>query len=156
MSNLSTAVVFDVLRGWPNGAAIAENFSPEAAALVPGAELLEGQIVEHNGVAAPNDGLQLPVGNVAAAGVAPTLGLYMVIQGNDQSDAQMSGQITVLRGEFTVRTLKVEQAVQALTVGQPVSYNANGNIDVAGVSLVIGYVEEVWDATTGVVVALSI
>ncbi len=114
MSNLNRNVVFDVRRGWKDAGAIEENLIPADDAL-----LREGEIVvrdSDNHVDHPDS-----VGVEAAAGGDPDKFL-MVIQGNDQWDAQFVGKVTCLRGLFTVRTEKFvapssDPAVPAYTPG---------------------------------------
>ena len=173
MSNLNTSVKFDVTRGWPDGGAIAENFEVEAAAVVT-----EGLLVSHD-MTGGAGGLNTPTGgnqnNPAVAGAASVVGgLYMVISGNDQTDAQVGvagGQpagvadikITVLRGDFTVVTEKVEPGSALIQTpepaGTPVSYNVNGMIDDVAQGgtdyLTIGYIEKAWDGES-LTVALSL
>ena len=157
MSNLNSSVKFDVLRGWPTGAAVTENFTVDGTAV-----LAEGTLVEHD---LTNGGMQVPAA-VATNTQTPASGLYMVISGNDQTDAQVGvagGQpagvadllITVARGKLTVRTEKATAGAQLLGVGDPVSYDGAGLIDVAAANYVIGYVEEAF-ADGSMVVALSL
>jgi hypothetical protein len=164
MSNLSTAILFDVTRGWPHGGGLAEEFVPDPNG--PDT-LLEGHLVDQTG-----NGIALATETNVATSIVPPNGLYMVIQGNDQSDAQSSGRITVLRGNFSVRTEKVDAASDLVTVpapaGTPVSYNAVGEIDdenhlgiaptnpgVDEDHVVIGFVEQPWDGTS-MVIALKL
>lgn len=97
MSNLSSG--FDILRGWPNGAAVDDNY-----VVSTGVTLTEGLLAVYDSGVTSALSLTLPTA-VAAQGAAtgPTK-FRMVIQGNDQFDASFVGQITTLRGAFTVQT----------------------------------------------------
>ena len=94
MSNLSS--LFDVLRGWPQGSALAAAFKQKAA-VTP--DITEGKVV------AVEDESSVPVVDVVtSSNVQEATGPvnnpdhpWLVIQGADQSDAEMSGKLACLK-----------------------------------------------------------
>lgn len=104
MANLSSSVLFDVTRGWPHGGAIDESFP-----VATGVTVKEGQLAKLNAAGE----LEL-VTTIAAEGAATPDKLYLVIQGNDQTDAQFVGKAVTLRGDLTIETEKFEPAAYAV------------------------------------------
>ena len=151
MSNLSSSVLFDVVRGWPHGGAIDESFP-----VATGVTVKEGELVVLNASGQVDHPATVP----AEADPAAPLKLYLVIQGNDQWDAQFVGKVTVLRGEVTIETEKF--VAGAYTPGELVTVStavgSEGHIAQRTVAneQVVGVVEA-YDATAGkLTVALSL
>lgn len=149
MSNLSSSVKFDVIRGWPHGSAVDESVAP-----APGVEVQEGQLVTLGAT-----GAALVSSVPTEGGTARTM-FRMVIQGNDQSDADFVGKVVVLRGDLTVETEKF--VAGAYAVGDYVTASAGvgteGYITVrtGANEQIVGQVEA-YDATAGVLtVALKL
>lgn len=152
MSNLTSTVLFDVVRGWPGGSAVEGNFAPAS-----GVTLYEGLLVELGS----GNTVNVPAA-VATEGGTDIDRFWMVIQGNDQSDANFVGKVTCLRGDFTVETEKFVGAIGTYSVGDKVT------VDVAGADAgyitartganeqIVGHVEAV-DTTNGkLTVALNL
>lgn len=160
MSNLSSSVKFDVLRGWPNGSAVAESYAVTATKTVK-----EGQFVQIAGTAnAPTVAVQ--------AAVLVTAKSQCVIQGNDQFDGSFTRKCVALRGTFTIKTEKFvptsQTGVTAYVPGTPLTVvggtgtyagclcsatNVTGaavNTDLS-TGAIVGYVDS-YDATNGVMV----
>lgn len=143
MSNLSSSVLFDVVRGWPNGSAVEESFPPET-----GRTLREGQLVVLEADGQVDDrGWTLQT----EGGATPNR-FRMVIQGNDQSDANFVGKVTTLRGNFTVETEKVVGTGYA--PGDKVTVSSGTGtegylVEVTGANEQIVGEVEAWDAATG-------
>lgn len=149
MSNLTSTVLFDVVRGWPNGGAIEESYPPET-----GRTITEGRLCELEA-----DGqVDWATTAVATEGGTAPIQYRMCIQGNDQSDANFVGKVTTLRGDFTVETEKV---VGTFTVGNYVTVSVAADtegyiVERAGTEQILGQVEA-WDGTAGkLTVALSL
>lgn len=144
MSNLTTSVKFDVLRGWPHGSAVEDSFPVKS-----GVTLYEGQIVNFDSTSSGTS----PVLNVPASvgtAAAPLAGLRMVITGNDQFDGKFAKKAVVLRGEFTVKTEKF--VAGSYKPGDALSYSiaagTPGYLTAASTNQVVGVVEE-YDSTAG-------
>lgn len=152
MSNLSSTVLFDVVRGWPDGAAVEECFPPTS-----GSTVLEGELV----VLAADGTVDVPA-SIATEGGTTRTRLYLVIQGNDQSDANYVGKVVCLRGNLTIETEKFVGAIGNYTVGELVT------VDVAGADAgqitertganeqIVGMVEAVNSTAGKITVALSL
>lgn len=150
MANLSSAVLFDVVRGWPNGGAIDESF-PVAA----GVTVKEGELVVLDAAGALTHAAAVAV----EASVTPDK-YYLVIQGNDQTDAQFVGKAVVIRGDLTIETEKFEVNAYAANdlVCVSLGVGTEGHVAPRTVATeqVIGVVEA-YDAAAGkLTVALSI
>lgn len=166
MSNLSTSVKFDVLRGWPNGGAVAESYPVASTKTV-----LEGQFVVVGGTA------NAPSVDVGAAALVTSKSIRLVIQGNDKataSDGFFTGKAVTLRGSVTIQTEKfVPTTVSGVTTYVPgnaltivggagiyAGFLCSNSDCTAGTGLtanlstgtVVGYVES-YDATNGILVA---
>lgn len=89
MSNLNS--VFDTLRGYPDGHALVDSFMPKS-----GETLVEGTIVT---IADSGDPLKPHVEALSSAVKAgnPIDEAWIVIQGNDQFDAQFVNKVTCLK-----------------------------------------------------------
>ncbi len=139
MSNLNPAVAFDVLRGWPNGAAIDDSFPVTATKTV-----LEGQFCS-----------LLANGTVSSIAPAVTNSYRLCIQGSDQYDVKFVGKVVVLRGHVTIKT---EKYTGAVVVGGPVMVGADGYLlpGVPATAPTVGIVEEIDAANKVIIVALSL
>lgn len=116
MSNLNSA--FDILRGWPNGSALAWDFTQKDGV----ADIVEGTIV-----AVEDDGAGHPVVDrwesdllIADNPDHP----WIVVQGGDQFDGEFTGKLTCVKA----RTGAVIKVATALTpaVGDLVWSDSNG------------------------------
>jgi hypothetical protein len=119
MSNLSSLV--DILRGWPNGSALATSFKEKAGL---GAHVTEGQIVdvEAEGVLPVIDLMTSSlIQNTNASSVSPDHP-WLVVQGKDQWDADTADKSTCIK----LRTGIVFKVASALehNVGDLVYSNA--------------------------------
>lgn len=143
MSNLNSSVLFDVVRGWPNGSAVEECFPPET-----GRTLREGQLVVLESDGQVDDrGWTLQT----EGGETPNM-FRMVIQGNDQPDANFVGKVVTLRGAFTVETEKVVGA--GFAPGDKLTVSSGSGtegylVEVTAANEQIVGVVEAWDAATG-------
>lgn len=153
MSNLTSTVKFDVLRGWPWGGAIEESFVPAS-----GKTYSEGVLVsiDSSGNAADVPSAVQPWG----AGTGQPVMLRMVIQGNDQFDGSFVGKAVTLRGEFTVKTEKYTGTIPAkgaYVTWDPSTSGKVGWLKTAGATdQWVGQVEDS-DSTNGfIVVAMSL
>jgi hypothetical protein len=151
MSNLSTAVKFDVLRGWPNGGAIEDSWI-----VASGKTVAEGQFVVLGGSA------NAPTVDVGAANLVTSPAVRLVIQGNGkatESDGYFTGKASTLRGKVTIKTEKfVPTSVTGVTSyipGTPLTV-AGGTSIYAGFlvskSVVSGFPSASQDFTTGTLV----
>lgn len=145
MSNLNNK--FDILRGWPSGAAVDETFTVNT-----GVTVVEGLLVSLNS----SDNLILPTAVLAQGAAAGPSKFRMVISGNDQFDGVFTGKAVALRGTFTVQTDQFVAASytpgQLLTVHVAVDAD-QGKLCARTVSneQVVGEVES-YDATNGILV----
>jgi hypothetical protein len=151
MSNLSSSVLFDVVRGWPHGGAVDESFP-----VATGVTVKEGELVILDSTGAVTHAASVPT----EADPAAPLKLYLVIQGNDQWDAQFVGKVVVLRGDVTIETEKF--VAGAYTPGELVTISvaagSEGYIAQRTVAneQIVGVVEA-YDSTAGkLTVALSL
>lgn len=133
MSNLTS--LFDVLRGWPQGSALAAAFKQKDA-VTP--DLTEGKVV------AVEDESSVPVvAKMTSSNVQEATGPinnpdhpWLVIQGADQSDADMSGKLACLK----LRTGLIFKVATALDhdVGDLVYANAGALTSQAHATAQIG------------------
>jgi len=94
MSDLTSS--FDIVDGWPEGSALAYNFSQKTGL---GTDLSEGEVVDLEnaaGIAVLDRMTSSLQQNVDASAVVPDQP-WVVIQGMDQTDAEEAGNVAVLK-----------------------------------------------------------
>lgn len=159
MSNLTSSVKFDVLRGWPDGSAIADALPVKSGDVVK-----EGQLVElfnYNSGTLQVKKAATAVPLLGTDSVAPGIQVHlrMVIQGNDQFDGSFTKKAVVLRGAFTVKTEKF--IAGSYSPGDLLTWSVAANTEgyltkATGVAAtqtqIVGVVEE-YDSVNGTIIA---
>ena len=118
MSNLNSK--FDIIKGWPDGSAVAWNFKQKSGIA---ADLEESEIVMPEDDGSGNAVVDL---YQSALGVANNMDHpWIVIQGVDQYDGTESGMTTCLKCR-TGFVLKVETSLTDVVAGEMLWADANG------------------------------
>lgn len=151
MSLLSTSNKFDILRGYPNGSALAQPFSIKKVAGVA-VSLAQGNIVtqEASGTETVVDKATTP-----DLSSADPIDVWMVVEGNDDFSGQVTNKCMCVKPGTGVIWQTHDYAAGSYTPGTPVSFSS-GQIKVKGANeQIIGYVLYDKTATEGVVVISS-
>jgi|MudIll2142460700_1097286.scaffolds.fasta_scaffold00003_139 hypothetical protein len=143
---------FDILRGYPNGSALAEPFPIKQT--TPGVyeSLPAGAIVTQE---LQNNQAVMSKATTPNVSIADPIQVWLVVEGNDDFSGQYTGMCMCVRlGTGFIWSTKTYTA-GTYTPGVPVSFNA-GVIKAKAVNeQIIGYVREDKTATEGKVVVAA-
>lgn len=144
----ATPYSFDVIRGYPNGSALAQPLTIKEVAGTP-VTLAAGTLVtqELSGTETVVDKASTP--DLSSADPKQ---VWLVVEGNDDYSGQFVKKVMALRVGSGIIWSTTTFAAGSYTPGTPVSYN-NGELKVkAANEQIIGYVLEDKTASTGEVV----
>lgn len=138
---------FDILRGYPNGSALAQPFKAKLSGGTP-VTLAGGKIVTQE-----LDGGETVVdlATTPDTSSADEIEAWLVVEGNDNYSSEYTGKVMCVKCGSGIIWETADFTAGTYTPGVPVSFSG-GKIKVKGANeQIIGYVHEDLSATTGTV-----